>query len=454
MRAAIYSRVSQDRRGEFRSVKEQYDECVRLCERNGWEIAGKYRDNDRSASRYATKERPDFERLMSELDQYDILVTWEASRATRDLEVYTRLRDACKAAGVKWCYSGQLHDLSKSGDRFKTGLDMLLAERESDSTSERVRRSTRAQAAAGKPHGRIPYGFARVYDPSTGSLVRQVPHPEESKIVLEAADRVLAGESLYSIGKDLRSRGLRQLDSTRIQQMLRNPTYCGIRVFRGEILGNADWDAIIPPEKWEAIQGILGAPDRPKFHGSEPVYLLTGIARCGACGGPVIRLLNKGRYSAYLCREKRCVGRSQPKVDELVVSVVKQILTRPDVLEVIHAKSDPDVTKAAERVAELEARLDGFYQQAAEGSLSATGLARVESSILSQLEAARTRLQAMRTPQRLTIADPGKTAAEWDTLPLLERRAVVRGLMEISILPARAKGVRFDPESIEIKQRF
>jgi hypothetical protein len=413
-----------------------------------------FSDNDRSASRYARKDRPEFERLLSRLSEFDVIVTWEASRATRDLKVYVRMREACRASGVKWAYNGRVYDFDRTDDAFNTGMDMLIAERESGETSKRVQRSVRAQAKAGKPHGRIPFGYTRIYDPATGALEQQVPHPEESKLLIEAADRVLAGESLYSIAKDFRARGWGMMEGQRLHRLLSSPTYAGHRVYRGKIIGKASWDPLIEPERWEAVQGILDAPGRGKFHGSAPVHLLTGIATCGVCGGPIVRLMNRGKYPTYICRQQNCVGRSQAGVDAVVVAVVKRILTSPDALEAIHAQADPDVSEAAHEVQELEARLEALYLQAADGSLSASGLAKVESSVLAKIETAKERLRAMSTPRRITIADPSDTAARWEKLPLLTQREIVRALMEVRIMPARAKGVRFDPASVEIRQRF
>lgn len=459
MRAAIYTRVSQDRSGAAKSVASQEQECRELCDRNGWDLVKVYTDNDRSASRYASKGRPEFERLLQDLTNYDVLVTWEASRATRDLEVYVTLRAACREAKVKWAYSGKVYDFARTDDSFSTGLDMLIAERESGQTSDRINRVVRQHAQAGKPHGRIPFGYTREYDPSSGALVRQIPHPEESKVITEGARRVLAGETLYSIAKDFRERDMPLMGSNRwkpmrLGRLLRNPTYAAKRVYRGQIIGDAAWEPLVTVEQWEALNAILNAPDRLRFHGSEPQWLLTGVATCGVCGGGMQRNLNRGKYSTYICKEKMCVGRSQPKADAVVVAVVKQILSRTDALEAIHAEAEPDISGAAQDIRELEARLEGFYVQAAEGDLSPQGLAKVESSITAKLEAARDDLRALSTPQRITIDDPAGTADRWDELPLLDQRDIVRALMLVRIMPARARGARFDPESIEITQRF
>jgi len=149
----IYARVSQDDSGRARSVGEQLAECRAVCAREGWSVDAVFEDNDRSASRYATKARPAFAELEAAIGErrFDVLVTWEASRLQRDLAVYVRLRDACRRAGVSWCYSGQLIDLANPDDSFRATLDAALAERESDITRSRVLRALRANAVAGRP---------------------------------------------------------------------------------------------------------------------------------------------------------------------------------------------------------------------------------------------------------------------------------------------------------------
>lgn len=151
MKAVIYARVSKDRRQLERSVDEQVAECREFCTAQGWEVASVHVDNDRSASRYSTKDRPAWDVLMGELARYDVLVTWEASRATRNLEVYAELRRRCRDEGVLWAYSGRVYDLSRSDDAFMTGLEMLTAERSSDDTAKRIQRTVRSQAV--KPLG-------------------------------------------------------------------------------------------------------------------------------------------------------------------------------------------------------------------------------------------------------------------------------------------------------------
>src|SRR4051794_9451389 len=139
LRAAIYCRVSKDQR-EGRSVEEQETECRRWIESAGWKLTSVYSDNDRSASRYARKARPDWQRLTDDLEagRIDVVVAWEVSRTTRDRLVWAALVETCIDHDVKLCIDGRLHDVSDPDDAFTLDLASSLAVRESGVTRKRV----------------------------------------------------------------------------------------------------------------------------------------------------------------------------------------------------------------------------------------------------------------------------------------------------------------------------
>ena len=198
MRAIVYCRASSDQTGEFRSVESQEAECRAVCERNGWKVADVLVDNDRGASRYSTKDRPDYKKLAKILKPGDVLVTWEASRAQRDLTADVTLRDLCAERGVFWSYSGKLHDLTQGDARFSTGLDALLAEREAEQIPERVLRGKRAAAVEGRPADVHPTATADSSTLSPGKTVNWVIDPVTCPTVKDDIRRTLAGESLWS----------------------------------------------------------------------------------------------------------------------------------------------------------------------------------------------------------------------------------------------------------------
>jgi len=91
----MYCRVSQDRDGTEKSTEDQEAEGRRWAERQHVLLAEVYRDNDRSASRFATRQREDFTRMMADLaaGKLDVLWFWELPRSQRRLDVFAKLRD-------------------------------------------------------------------------------------------------------------------------------------------------------------------------------------------------------------------------------------------------------------------------------------------------------------------------------------------------------------------------
>ena len=145
--------------------------------------------------------------------------TEHLSRATRDRPVWAALVSACLAHDVKISVGGKLHDPHDPDDGFMLDLGAALAVRESAMNSKRICRDVAARAAQGLPHGKIPYGYRRVYDSRTRALIRQEPDPETAPIVQELARRILAGEAFYALTNELNARGVPSPETIRMRRL-------------------------------------------------------------------------------------------------------------------------------------------------------------------------------------------------------------------------------------------
>jgi site-specific DNA recombinase len=458
LRAVIYARVSSDPNERGRSVSEQEAECRAVCEREGWQVVAVYSDNDRSASRYATKARPEYKRVIAAVDagDADVLVTWEASRAQRDLAAYASLRDLCERRGVLLSYSGRTYDMTDADDRFGTGLDALLAERESEQTRKRVLRAVRANADKGRPHGKLLYGYRREYDPATRELIGQVPDPDTAPVVQEAARRVLAGETPYAVAQDFNRRGIptptgaaRGWDLTQVKRLCVNPGYAGKRVHQGRVVGDAAWPPLVDEGTHLALAAKLSDPSRRSQRDSAVKHLLSGIAVCGVCGGRVRVQKNRG-FLAYLCVDGFHVSRREDYVNAVVEGVTVARLQQPDALDLLTTGGDEAVSGALAEVAEKQARLDGFYDEAAAGRLTPAALARIEARLLPEIEAAERRAHRATVPAVVAATAGPDAAARWARLTLPQRRQIIDTLMTVRILPTGRGARTFRPEDVEI----
>jgi site-specific DNA recombinase len=467
MRAAITARVSLDPRGEGRSVTEQVAECRAWAAREGWDVVHEISETG-SASRFArsTQARTGWGDIVDLVTSgtIDILLTWEASRATRQLGQYAELADLCAKHHVLWGYSGTVYDLATRDGRFRTGLDALLAEDESARSSERVRRASRARAVAGTPHGKLPYGYRREYDPTTGALLRQVPDETTAPVAREIIRRVADGATLYAIALDLTqravplprpARGRHNAGAwipTTVRRIAASPTYAGKRIHRGTVVGDATWEPLVDEVTHQrALAALDGMNGRAPRADRTVKHLLSGIARCGRCNGPMVRHINRGTPT-YMCKSCMKVCRAQAPVDDLVIDVLMHALaelhTTPTVTD------DPARTDAQAELDALETRMSSFIDTAAEGALSASALARVESRLRPQIDAAQRRLRALSRPSALTGYDFTDPAALWAALGIADRRRIVAAVLDVTIQPAgRGKRV-FDPDLVVIRPRW
>lgn len=391
----LYGRASQDRHKLMRSIDDQLTDMVGWCLPIEWYPEAIVRDADRSASQWRRRQREGFDEAMAliESGKYGGFASWEPSRAGRDMEVYVQLRKACQRAGVLYLTHGRVYDFSRSDDTFMMGFEFLRAEADANTMRERQLRTVKINVDKGRPHGRLPYGYRRVYDQHTGVLLRQEPDPHTGQIVRDAARDVLAGKSMYSIAMRLQDAGEptpkkpwaespRGWDTYTVRQVLQNPTIAGKRVYCGEVIGDAQWEPLIDWEDFQKIQRLFADPGRlvKGGGGMAAKTLMVHIARCHYCGRPLKRatMRKKERTPAvkYQCQFRGCYKTmiSQPGLDAYVEQVVLEWFQNPTNLAWLTGDDDGDWLKVAEAAeqkrAALQARLDEVIAQYAAGSLN------------------------------------------------------------------------------------
>jgi hypothetical protein len=151
-----------------------------------------------------------------------------------------------------------------------------------------------------------------------------------------------------------------------------------------------------------------------------------------------------------MCSKRFCVVRSQRPLDEFVTAVVVERLSRPDVLQLLADAEDPAAADAARSAVQLRARLNAFYDEAAAGQITPTGLARIEARLLDEIKVAERRACPRSLPPVLTTVAGPDAAARWEALTVPQRREIIRVLLVPRVMLAGRGTVRFDPGRIEI----
>ncbi len=459
VRAAVYCRISDDRRGLGLGVARQRQDCTELAGRNGWQVVGTFVDNDISA--YSGKPRPQYTELMKAVAAggVDVVLAWDPDRLHRspaELEGFIAAVERA-GVGVVTVQAGQW-DLSTASGKLVARMLGSIARHESDHKSERVRRALQQNATAGRSHGRIAYGWRREHAPD--GTVREVIVPEQAAVIRRITDALLAGDSLRSITAALNDEGVpsptgKPWVKGMVRAVVLRERNAGLRTHRGEVVGDGAWEPILDRGRFEQLRAVLSDPQRRTSTGTAAAHLLSGIARCGVCGATLRVALNR-RVPSYRCSERGCVIRRRDDLDDLVVGVVTARLARPDAAGLFARRDDPNPKRAAAlaEAGQLRARLDDAADQYADSAIDARQLERITARLRPQLAQAEARMRTVdSTPLLDGLAGVPDIGALWDQLPLSRRRAVVALLLDIRVHRTRQGARVFDPSAVELRWR-
>jgi site-specific DNA recombinase len=450
--ADIYARKSTADEG--RSAASQERDCRADVLDQGWSVGRVFSDPDKSASRYATKARPDWGVLMAHIAAggCQVLVLWESSRGDRTLASWATFLDACRTTGtlVRVSSHGRTYDPRVRRDWKVLAEDGIDSDDESQKISERTRRGKRAAAAQGRPSGQTPYGYTRVYG-ADGRLTAQPPHEERAEIVREIFRRVDAGEAVTAVARALTERGVPAPEGgawppTTIIKLATNRRYIGRVVHLGQDVGPGMWPALVDVDLFDRVVARLTDPGRRTQRGTELRWLLSGVPRCGRCATGLLRTWRQaGGARRYMCNSCKGILIQAEPLDELVESAVLGRLRRPDALTLfVPQATGGELAEARGHLAALRKRHDDHIQLAAAGELSAAGLAGVEQLLLPQIDRAERRVRALSLPAPLAHLADVDVAATWGALTVQVRRDVVRHLVDLIVGPAVRGRARFD----------
>jgi site-specific DNA recombinase len=462
--AAVYARISSDPDHTSLGVARQTKDCLALAKRKGWTVGEVFTDNDVSAT--SGKPRPEYQRMMTALagGAFGALVVWDVDRLTRTPRELEDVVDLAERHGVALASVGGEIDLATPQGRLTARIKGNVAKHESEQLGRRVRAKMAERAQAGKPHGRTPFGWRReqVFDDQGRRIgSRDVLHPDQAQVVREAATALLAGDSLRSITASLNARDIVSLNgnpwsTTTLRGVLLRDRNAGLRVHHGQVIGSGDWEPIVDQNTHQRIQALLNDPARRSSPPSSAIkYLLSGLAVCGVCDGPM-RVLTKGKdgrkTDSYVCHRGYHVRRVRPDLDALIIGLVTARLALPDAAAALARTDDGQAAEALGHAAAVRARMDLAADAYAAGSIDSAQLIRITGKLRPDLERWQQLARAHSpAPDLLDLATPD-IADRWESLPLARRRAVIDLRLTVTVLPSTRVGGynRFDPNSVRV----
>lgn len=453
---AAYFRISEDREGQAYGIDRQRDEVRALAARLGITIVEEYVENDTGASTRSKKQRPEYARMLSDLDagRFTTILAYSMSRLTRRPREGEPLIERAEAGRltIRTVASGD-PDLQRADGRATFRTLMAWDAAEAERIAERVAAAARQRATRGGYGG----GARRFgYTADASALV-----PEEAEALEFAYRLVAAGGTLEAVVRDWRDRGLAgaqggRITGVQVRDTLLRAMNAGLSVYRGEIVGRTKGiPTVIDEDTYMVVRETLLDPARRTTVGQPTKTLLAGVLRCTTCGQ---RLYGSTRTSGgssdrvpiYACRA-RCVSRRRERLDEAVSGLVLAYL------QVNAGRLSKPVpgrpTAALDEVEALRARLERLARLAADGTLHPDDFAMAAGALRTSLADAERRVVAdAHMTATVALVDAGDVLARWQVLEVDERRAVIRELID-HIAVGRGQGGRFSMDSVQVVWR-
>ena len=438
-------------------VKRQLEDCRRLAESLGWQVAEEYVDNDVSA--FSGKRRPAYERMLQDLTDglRDAVIVYHVDRLTRrplELEQFVSTLDAAKVKHVRFVVGDM--DLIGTGDGLMVARVMgAIAAHESQTKSRRVRRKMEQNAAAGLPHG----GYQRPFGYEDDKITVR---PEEAAAIRTLVARFLAGESLRSLATWLDAEGIHTVAggpwrTPTLRAMLASGRIAGLREHRGEIVGTAMWEAIITEDEHRRVRARI-AEKAVSNRRTPQRYLLSGLLRCARC--------NNRLFSSPRAHTRRYVCMSGPDhggcgrltvvadpLERLIADYVLEVLDSPALAEKLTGRTARDARTAAvaETIAQDREQLDELAAAYAAKQISMREWLAARKPIEERITDAERRLARATNTEALhgLVGQGDALRRQWADLNLSRQHAIVAAVLDHAVIHPGSRGaVALDPERV------
>lgn len=466
-RAAIYTRISDDKEGAGLGVQRQEEDCRKLAAAHGFAVATVYSDNDLSA--YSGKKRPAYLAMVQAIEsrQIDVVLAWHSDRLHRqpvELEHYAALCTKTKSHSVRtYTVQGGEIDLASADGLLHAGMLGQIARWESAHKAKRVRRAQEQMALEGKwLGGTRPFGWKRTgdewrIDEAEGEAVRMV------------CNGVIAGRSLGGIVAELNVAGIRtsrdkQWGYSQLRQLVQRPRNAGLADWQGEIVGVSKFPAIVSEDVWRAACSVLADPGRRRSQSNKAVHLLAGIAQCHC--GELVRSATMATRNGVAPKVYRCPAKGPGHVGKRI-SLVDEVVNRMMVSGLAYSKLKPqqeastaELQGLTNETAAQRQRLTEAASMAAAGVITMGQLATMTAQIQSSLRAAEARMDDLGSRAHRLAAPAGwpdvgmdsPAAEEWFAMPVDTRRDYVRSMLNVVLFPHENGSPRvFDPRTVLVR---
>ncbi|WP_323718400.1 recombinase family protein [Paracoccus aminovorans] len=377
LRAVIYARYSSDLQSAS-SIEDQIRLCRERAARAGWQIVGSYED---AATSGASLMRPGIQRLQQDARErrFDVVISEALDRLSRNQADIAALYQNLTFAGVAIETLAEGHI-----DEMHIGLKGTMNALFLKDLAAKTRRGLRGRVEAGKSGGGNAFGYTVLRHMGEDGEIRRGDreiNEDEAAIVRRIFHAYAEGMSPNRIADQLNREGIPgpragKWDKSTIHGnpkrgtgVLNNEIYIGRLVWNRQSFvkdpstgkrqarpnPESEWIVtevpelrIIDQELWDRVKTRregrkIEQIDKEAWERRKPRFLLTGLVKCGCCGGG-FSTVGKDRFGCSNSRNKgksicsNRTGITRQELEGRILSILSERLMDPELVKVFAAE--------------------------------------------------------------------------------------------------------------------
>ena len=308
------------------SLESQEKELREFAKQSGYKVVKVFKENQ---SAYKTG-RPQFQEMMQMFEdgKADSILVCVLSRISRNTWDGGKVIYYLDEGLIKRIITPKKVYQDSGEDKFILSIELAMAKKSSDDTSNFVCRDIKAKADRGEFPGNAPLGYLNIdkegriagvkFDAHKQLMLEEMERPLKrieidpvmgelvKSVFYEAAKGIHTLNELcelaYKIGVRAPRSGKKIVKAT-LQRILTNPFYCGKYIWENKLYSDdVKHDTLINEQLFDQVQAALGKKTFKKKE--KETYKFSSLMACSECGSTISSQVQKGiRY--YHCSHYR-----------------------------------------------------------------------------------------------------------------------------------------------------
>lgn len=310
MKAVVLARVSTKEQEETgHSLPAQIESLRKYADKKGFEIEKEFCFSESAGPKIRRK----FEEVLEYIRENNIkvLLCENVDRATRNFKDAVDLDEMRKNEGLEihFVKDGFFINKDATGNQmFMWEAKVFLAKQYLNRLSDDVKRSIWAKFDNHEWSGKAPRGYRNYTTLDNKQDIE--PDEHDAPLIVKMFETYATGNSSHKqlrklmFDYGLKSSNDKMLSISMIANILQNPFYYGVMVYKGKT-NTHKYKPLISKDLYDKCQEVRLSYNKKPFQYAAKPFIFRGLIKCSKCGCGISPEIKKGKFIYYSCTNYR-----------------------------------------------------------------------------------------------------------------------------------------------------